>query len=303
MKQTSGPLYNDAPLVETEEPDDYWTEVLRPRAALLDIRVKEIWKYRDLLVLFVKRDFAAQFKQTVLGPIWHIVQPILTTITFMVLFNSIAGLPTDGIQAEVFYMSGIAFWTYFSTCLTSTSATFVSNAAIFGKVYFPRLIIPLSVVASNIVKFGIQFGLVIITIIFYHIYKGNPIYISLSWLLIPLLLLMMAGMGLGLGIIISSITTKYRDFNVLIGFGIQLLMYATPIVYPLSYLLEKKKKYAAIIRLNPLTSIVETFRYAMFHKGTLDLFNLGYSFCFMVVVLFIGLVIFNRVEKTFMDTV
>ena len=302
MKHTSEPLPTPATDLP-EEPDDYWTEVLRPRAALLDIRMKEIWRYRDLLVLFVKRDFAAQFKQTVLGPIWHLVQPILTTITFMVLFNSIAGLPTDGIQAEVFYMSGIALWTYFSTCVTSTSTTFVNNAAIFGKVYFPRLIIPLSVVASNIVKFGIQFGLLIATIIFYHFYTNQPIYINLSWLLIPPMLLMMAGMGLGLGIIISSVTTKYRDLNVLIGFGVQLLMYATPIVYPLSYLLAKKQKYAAIIRFNPLTSIVETFRYAMFRKGTLDVPGLTYSFCFMIAVLFIGMVIFNRVEKTFMDTV
>jgi lipopolysaccharide transport system permease protein len=303
VEQTTAFLSKNSQPTEAEEPDDYWTEVLRPRAKLLDIRFKEIWQYRDLLVLFVKRDFAAQFKQTVLGPLWHLIQPILTTITFMVLFNNIAGIPTDGVQAEVFYMSGIAFWTYFSTCLTSTSGTFVSNAAIFGKVYFPRLIIPLSVVASNVVKFGIQFGLVIAAIIFFHFTKGTPIYFNFTWLLIPFLLLMMAGLGLGLGIIISSVTTKYRDFNVLIGFGVQLLMYATPIVYPLSYLLEKKKKYAAIIRFNPLTSIVETFRYALFNKGTLDWWGLTYSFGFMVVILFIGLVIFNRVEKTFMDTV
>ena len=303
MELQSDPLHKTADTGDAQEPDEYWTEILRPRAKLLDIRLTELWKYRDLLVLFVKRDFAAQFKQTVLGPLWHIIQPIFTTITYLLLFNKIAGISTDGIQAEVFYMSGIALWTYFSTCLTSTSGTFVTNAAIFGKVYFPRLIIPLSIVTSNIVKFAIQFALVVAAIIFYHFYKGQPGYISFRWLLIPVILLMMAGLGLGLGIIISSVTTKYRDFNVLIGFGIQLIMYATPIIYPLSYLVKKSKTIASIIRFNPLTSIVETFRYALFNKGTLDLWGLAYSFGFMAVVLFIGLVIFNRVEKTFMDTV
>lgn len=202
---------------------------------MLDLNLKEVWKYRDLLVLFVKRDFVAQYKQTILGPLWHVIQPVFTTIMFLLVFGRIANIPTDGINAVLFYMSGITIWNYFSSCLNATSNTFVANAGIFGKVYFPRLVIPLATVFSNIVKFGIQFGLLMAVMAFYA-FRGQGFHFGISWLWIPVLLLMMAGLGLGLGIIISSLTTKYRDLTVLIGFAVQLLMYATPIVYPLSFL-------------------------------------------------------------------
>lgn len=283
--------------VTTEE---QWDEIIEPTGKLLDLRLKEVWKYRDLLMLFVKRDFAAQYKQTVLGPIWHLIQPIFTTAVFLLVFHSIANIDTDGINAISFYMSGIAIWNYFSSCLTGTSNTFVANAGIFGKVYFPRLVIPLSTVFSNIIKFVIQFFLLLVVMIYFGV-KENHFYFSITWLLVPLLVLMMAGMGLGLGIIISSLTTKYRDFAVLIGFAVQLLMYATPVAYPLSYI--KGKSYEWLITANPLTPIVEAFRYALFGKGSFDAVHLMYSGIFIMVALLIGTVIFNRVERSFMDTV
>lgn len=274
--------------------------VIEPKTSLFDLRLKEVWKYRDLLVLFVRRDFVATYKQTILGPVWHFIQPIFTTIMFLLVFGKIAGIPTDGIHPILFYMSGITIWNYFSSCLSSTSSTFLSNAGIFGKVYFPRLISPLSTVTSNIVKFGIQFLLLLVIMIYIGI-SGGGFHFGWSWLLIPVLVLMMAMMGLGLGIIISSMTTKYRDLNVLLGFGVQLLMYATPVAYPMSFL--KSKSYASWIQWNPLSPIVEAFRYALFGVGTLQGMHLLYSLCFIVIVLFIGLLMFNKVEKTFMDTV
>ena len=267
---------------------------------MLDLNLKEVWKYRDLLLLFVKRDFVAQYKQTILGPLWHFIQPIFTTIMFLLVFGKIANIPTDGIPPVLFYMSGITMWNYFSSCLSSTSSTFVANAGIFGKVYFPRLVIPLSTVMSNLVKFGIQFLLLAAVFIFYA-FRGMPVHVGFSLLLIPVLVLMMAGMGLGLGIIISSLTTKYRDFTVLVGFAVQLLMYATPVAYPLSFL--KNKSYASWIQWNPLSPIVETFRYALFQKGSFSAESLLYSTAFIIVVLFIGLLTFSKVERTFMDTV
>lgn len=280
--------------------DDHWDQVIEPRARFFDLNLQEVWRYRDLLMLFVKRDFVAQYKQTVLGPLWHFIQPIFTTLMFLFIFGKVANIPTDGIDAIPFYMSGITIWNYFSSCLTATSSTFVANAGIFGKVYFPRLVIPLSTVMSNMVKFGIQFLLLLSVMIFYGIKTGH-FHFGLSWLLIPVLVLMMAGMGLGLGIIISSLTTKYRDFNVLIGFAIQLLMYATPVAYPLSFL--KDKPYAAWVAWNPLSPIVESFRYALFGTGTLDVVHLIYSAVFIIIVLFLGMLIFSKVERTFMDTV
>ena len=279
--------------------EEHWDQVIEPKGKFLDLNLKEVWRYRDLLVLFVKRDFVAQYKQTILGPLWHFIQPIFTSLMFLFVFGKIANIPTDGIQPIVFYLASITIWNYFSSCLTATSNTFVANAGIFGKVYFPRLVIPLSTVMSNMVKFGIQFLLLLGVMTFFGIQSGQ-FYFGASWLLIPLLVLMMAGMGLGLGIIISSLTTKYRDFTVLIGFAVQLLMYATPVAYPLSFL---GGKYAAVIRWNPLTSIVETFRYALLGKGTLDVSGLLYSGGFIVIVLFLGMVIFSKVERTFMDTV
>ena len=280
--------------------DEQWDMVIEPQAHLFDLKLREVWNYRDLLVLFVKRDFSAQYKQTILGPLWHFIQPIFTTLVFLLVFGKIANIPTDGIEPVLFYMSGISIWNYFSACLTSTSNTFVANAGIFGKVYFPRLVIPLSTVLSNVVKFGIQFLLLLAVMAFYGI-KSHHFHFGLSWLLIPLLVLMMAGLGLGLGIIISSLTTKYRDFTVLIGFAVQLLMYATPIAYPMSFL--KNKSFAAWIAWNPLTPIVEAFRYALFGTGSVNAAALMYSGGFIVLVLFLGMLIFSKVERTFMDTV
>jgi lipopolysaccharide transport system permease protein len=279
---------------------EIWDLVIRPQSSLFDLHLKEVLHYKDLIGLFIKRDFAAQYKQTILGPLWHIIQPILTTAIFLLLFGKIAKIPTDGIQPVLFYMSGITLWNYFSACLTSTSNTFVINAPIFGKVYFPRLVIPLSVVFSNIIRLGIQFALLLAAMIWYQ-FNGFPMTISLYWLWIPVLVLMIAGISLGLGIIISSLTTKYRDFVILITFVIQLLMYVTPIGYPMSFL--SHSKYGKIIDLNPLTGIVESFRFALFGKGAFDYHGLLYSFGFMIVSLFLGILIFTKVERSFMDTV
>lgn len=274
--------------------------MIEPRAGLFELQLSELWRYRDLIWLFVKRDFAAQYKQTILGPLWHFIQPVFTTIIFLFIFGRIANIPTDGIEAIPFYMSGIAIWNYFSSCLTATSNTFVANAGIFGKVYFPRLVIPLSTVMSNMVKFGIQFLLLLGVMIWYGI-KHHSFHFGSSWLLIPLLVVMMAAMGLGLGIIISALTTKYRDFTVLIGFAVQLLMYATPVAYPMSFL--RDKSYGAWVAWNPLSPIVESFRYALFGTNNLDMNGLLYSGGIIALLLFFGLLIFNKVERTFMDTV
>ena len=277
-----------------------WDLVISPTSSLLDISLKPLWKYKYLVWLFVKRDFSAQYKQTVLGPLWHIIQPLFTTIIFLLLFGKIANIPTDHIEPVLFYMSGITIWNYFSSCLTATSATFIANAGIFGKVYFPRLVIPLSIVLSNMIRFGIQFGLLLTVMIFFGI-KNHDFYLSATWLLIPLLVMMMAGMGFSLGIIVSSLTTKYRDFSVLIVFAVQLLMYATPVAYPLSFL--KNKPYRWLIEYNPLSPVIEAFRYALFGKGSFWEMQLVYSGGFILVILVAGLLIFNKVEKTFMDTV
>ncbi len=279
---------------------EFWTEVISPRTNLLDLRLEEVWKYRDLLWLFVRRDFVAQYKQTILGPLWHVIQPLFTTIIFLFLFGRIANIPTDGIQPILFYMSGITIWNYFASCLTNTSNTFLANANIFGKVYFPRLVLPLSIILSNIVRFGIQFGLLIVMMIWFQ-FHGYSIHVNIYWLWIPVLIILMAGIGLGLGIIISSLTTKYRDLVILLGFAVQLGMYATPIAYPLSFL--QNRGYAKIIAANPLSSVVECFRYCLFGKGTFSIGSLTYSIAFMFIVLFLGSIIFNKVEKIFMDTV
>jgi lipopolysaccharide transport system permease protein len=280
---------------------EHWDLVIQPKVAMLDLNLREVWRYRDLLWLFVRRDFVAQYRQTILGFLWHLIQPLLTTLMFLLVFGRIANIPTDDIEpAILFYMAGITVWNYFSAVLTNTSTTFVTNAAVFGKVYFPRLVLPLSVVLSNIIRFGIQFALLLAFMI-YFAFKGHPIHLTWAWLAIPVLILLMAGIGLGLGIITSAMTTKYRDLSVLMAFAIQLAMYATPIAYPLSYL--KSKSYLWIININPITSIVEAFRYVIFGKGTVDFSGLAYSFGFMIVSMIIGMIVFNRVEKTFMDTV
>ena len=284
-----------------EQENAEWTEIITPRNRLFDLRLKEVWQYRDLMMLLVKRDLASQYRQTVLGPIWHLIQPILTTAMFLILFTKIAKIPTDNIPPVIFYMSGIAIWNYFSTCFTSTSNTFISNAGIFGKVYFPRLIMPLSIVSSNLVKLGIQFALLLTVMIYYSVTGTFTFNIGLHTLLIPVVILIMAGLGLGLGIIISSLTTKYRDLTVLINFGIGLLMYITPVGYPLSFV--KDSAYRYLILFNPLSSLIETFRYAVLGTGTFDPYLFLYSTVFMFITLLGGMLIFGKVEKTFMDTV
>ena len=280
-------------------PEDDWTLIIRPTRRWYDLRLGELWSARDLILLFVWRDFVSYYKQTILGPLWYLIQPILTTLVFTIIFGRIAGLSTDELPPFLFYMAGTVIWSYFSSCLTKTADTFVGNAGLFGKVYFPRLAVPVSILISSLIAFGIQFGLFVGFVIFYLII-GAPVQPNQAILLTPLLVLMMAGFGLGFGIIISSLTTRYRDMRYLVTFGVQLWMYATPVIYPISAV---PPKLQPLIMANPLTPIVEIFRYAYLGGGTVSYWNLLYSFCFMVTVLLIGLVMFNRVEATFMDTV
>lgn len=282
-----------------ENQEENWSLVIKPQSNWFELHLDDLWRYRDLIYMFVKRDFVAQYKQTVLGPLWFLIQPILTTITYMVIFGGIANISTDGIPQSLFYMSGIMMWNYFSTCLNKTSDTFVANANIFGKVYFPRLTVPISSVISGLVTFAIQLGLFIAIYLFF-VAKGVSIHINAYVLLFPYLILLMAMLGLGLGIIVSSMTTKYRDLKYLVTFGVQLLMYAAPVVYPLSVLPEKYKFWVA---LNPMTSVIETFRYSVLGTGSFSWAMLGYSSVVTAVILIFGVIIFNRVEKTFMDTV
>ena len=277
-----------------------WTEVISPKKGIFDVRLHEIWKYRDLIALFVRRDFVSIYKQTILGPLWIFIQPLFTTITFVFIFSRIAKLSTDGIPPVLFYLSGITMWTYFADSFSKTSNIFVNNANIFGKVYFPRLTTPISIIISNLIKFGIQIALFISIYIYYVITGKVEVLVNYYIFLLPILIILMAILGLGLGIIFSSLTTKYRDLGFLLAFGIQLLMYATPVIYPLSSIEGKFRKY---LELNPLSSIIENFRYAIFSQGQPDLGGLVYCAAFSVVVLFLGIIIFNQVEKSFMDTV
>ena len=278
-----------------------WTTIILPKAKLLDFDFKELWRYRDLLTMFVKRDVVTMYKQTILGPLWFFIQPILSTMMYMVVFGGIAKISTDGLPQPLFYLSGIALWQYFSTCLSSTSSTFVSNAGIFGKVYFPRLIMPLATVTSNLLRFFIQLSLFIAVYVYYIVFTDVQIMVNAYALLFPVLIVMMAGLALGFGILFSSMTTKYRDLTVLLGFFVQLWMYATPVIYPLSFITNEKLKLA--MSLNPITSIVETFKYGVLGAGSFNWWSLGYSFGFMCVLLAIGIVVFNRVQRKFMDTV
>jgi lipopolysaccharide transport system permease protein len=286
--------------------NENWTTVIKPRNGLFEVNLKEIWDYRDLLSLFVKRTITVQYKQTILGPLWWLIQPALTVIMYMVVFGGIAGIPTDGVPQPLFYLGGVCMWQYFSSCLTSTSNTFVSNAGIFGKVYFPRLIMPLSTVISNLVRFGIQLGLFVIVYVYYTIIGHAP---TPNWylLLLPLLVVMMAFLALGFGIIISSMTTKYRDLQILFSFFVSLWMYATPIVYPLSRVAGKKAlgmDLQFLMCLNPVTPVIETFKHGALGAGDFIGWGwLAYSFVVMIILLALGILIFNRVQKSFMDTV
>jgi lipopolysaccharide transport system permease protein len=276
-----------------------WDMIIGPQRNLFDLRLQELWHARDLIMLFVRRDFVAVYKQTILGPLWYLIQPLLTTIVFTVVFGNIAKLPTDGLPSFLFYMSGTVIFSYFASSLTKTSDTFVSNAGMFGKVYFPRLAVPVSILISNLIAFVIQFAFFLAFMVYFAV-RGTPVHTNWWVLLTPVLLLMMAGLGFGFGIIVSSLTTKYRDLRFLVHFGVQLLQYITPVIYPLSAM---SPKYQALIRLNPLTSVVEAFRYAYLGSGSVNFLHLGYSFAVMVVAIAIGAVMFNRVEATFMDTV
>ncbi len=278
-----------------------WTTEIRPKDSLLSVDFKEIWQYRDLMMLFVKRNIITQYKQTILGPLWYIIQPLMTTIMYMVVFGGIAKISTDGLPQPLFYLAGISFWQYFSDCLIKTSNTFVNNASIFGKVYFPRLVTPLSDVISNLVRFGIQFALFIFVYLYYLIFTEVNIQPNLYALLLPVLVAMLAGLALGFGILFSSMTTKYRDLQLLLSFFVSLWMYATPVIYPLSTITNEKLRI--VMQLNPLTGIVEFFKYGMLGVGNHEWWMLAYSFGFMVVLLALGVVVFNKVQKSFMDTV
>ena len=279
--------------------DEIWTTIIKPKTGWFDINLKELIQYKDLIVMFVKRDFKTMYKQTILGPLWIIINPLLTTLMFTLVFGNIANISTDGMPQIVFYMLGTTVLTYFSSCLTKTSSTFTGNAAIFGKVYFPRLVTPISTVISGLINFGVQF-LMFLGFMAYFMIKGSPIEPNLWILITPLLLVQLAALALGFGIIISSMTTKYRDLAVLVTFGVQLWMYATPVVYPASQIGGKLK---TLMMLNPVSPIVESFRYAFLGSGSIPWNYLGISVVTTLVVLFAGVVLFSRVEKTFMDTV
>lgn len=279
--------------------DDYWTMVIRPQRAWWDLHLGDLWRYRDLIRLMIWRDFVAVYKQTILGPLWHVIQPILTTIVFTVIFGGIARLPTDGLPPFLFYMAGTTVWGYFYSCLLSTSNTFTSNAAIFGKVYFPRLSIPVSIVISNLISFGIRLGIFVVFLVYFML-TTSTVHPNLWMLLLPVLSLIMAGLGLGVGIIISSLTTKYRDLQHLVGFSAQLLMYATPIIYPLSSVPED---WRWLLLVNPLTPVVEVFRLGFLGTSAVEPVFLLYSLVFTIITLLIGVLAFNHVENTFMDTV
>lgn len=278
-----------------------WTTIIKPKSSLLSVDFGEIWQYRDLYRMFVKRDIVTWYKQTILGPLWFFIQPIMTTIMFMVVFGGIAGISTDGLPQPLFYLAGICLWTYFSECMNQTSKTFIDNANVFGKVYFPRLVVPMATVTSNLVRLAIQLGLFLIVFAYYMIFTDAPLHPSLYVLLTPVLILMLAGLALGFGILFSSLTTKYRDLTFLLTFIVQLWMYATPVIYPLSTIENPKLKF--MMQLNPITSIVETFKFAMLGVGEFSWAALGYSAGFMAVLLALGIVVFNRIQKTFMDTV
>ncbi|MDB5287279.1 MAG: transporter permease [Mucilaginibacter sp.] len=276
-----------------------WDLEIKPHDTVFNLHLRDVWNYRDLLLLLVRRDFVSFYKQTILGPVWFFIQPIFTTIVFTFVFGNLAKISTNGAPQPLFYMAGIVSWSYFADCLTKTSTVFRDNATIFGKVYFPRLIMPLSIVFSNLIKFGVQFILFIILMVYYLI-QGNRIEPNWYILLLPVIMLLMAILGLGLGLIITALTTKYRDLAFVVGFGIQLAMYATPVIYPLSYLQEK---YRVIIALNPMCGLIETFKYGFLGTGQFYPGAFIYSIIASVIIFIIGLVVFNKVEKNFVDTI
>jgi lipopolysaccharide transport system permease protein len=279
--------------------DEEWDLVIEGSTSLFDLKFKDVWHYRDLLVLFVKRDFVSFYKQTILGPLWFFIQPLFTTIIYTFIFGSLASISTDGLPQPLFYLAGITAWNYFADCFTKTSTVFKDNSNIFGKVYFPRLILPLSIVASNLVRFGVQMILFFI-MMGYYLWHGAPIVPTWALLIFPVLVLIMALLGLGLGLIITALTTKYRDLAFLVTFGVQLLMYTTTVIYPLS---AAPEKFKLLIELNPMTGVIEAFRYSFLGKGEFSTWSVGYSAIVTLIVLILGIIIFNKTEKTFVDTV
>ena len=268
-----------------------WDLIIKQNTSLFDLKLNELWRYRDLLLMFVKRDFVSFYKQTILGPLWFFIQPIFTTIVFTFVFGKLAGISTDGLPQQLFYLTGITSWNYFSDCLTKTSTVFKDNANIFGKVYFPRLIMPLSIVVSNLVRFGVQLLLLIFAMVYFWL---NPVQnaifeVTTAVFIFPFLVILMALLGLGLGLIITAITTKYKDLTFLVTFGVQLLMYGTTVIYPLSEAKIKFPAMAKFIELNPMTGIIEAFRYSLLGKGEFSINSIAYSTIVTIIVLFVGI--------------
>ena len=285
-----------------EQKNTTWLFEITPKNKFFSLNLTEVWQYRDLLLLFVKRDIVTVYKQTVLGPLWYLIQPLFTSITFTIIFNNLAGIYTGSVPPFLFNLAGITVWNYFTACLTGTSNTFGANAGIFGKVYFPRIIVPISIVISNLLKFGIQFGIFIAFYLFYY-FQGAAISLNGLVVFFPLLIIVMGILGLGLGMFISSLVTKYRDFSYLIGFGVQLLMYVSAVVYPMALVKEKMPEYVWLVQYNPLAYIIETTRYMLLNVGHISFWGLGYTFVATVVIFLVGVLIFNRTEKSFIDTV
>lgn len=285
--------------MENKETDNYWTNIISSKRSLFNINFKEIWNYKDLILMFIKRDFVSVYKQTILGPLWFFIQPLFTTLIFTVIFGNIAKISTNGIPHTLFYLAGITCWNYFADTLNNISNTFLTNQHVFGKVYFPRLIVPISVVISNLLKFTIQF-LLFLGFYFYFFFKGNSLTPNKILFLLPYLIFLMGVVSLGFGILLSSMTTKYRDLKFLLQFSVQLWMYATPIIYPFSTIPEKYKFLALF---NPMTPIVEAFRFGFFGKGFFEWQAIGITTIVSFGVLFIGILIFNKTEQNFMDTI
>lgn len=286
---------------QTNNTDD-WLFEITPKNRFFSLNFKEIWQYRDLLFLFVKRDVITVYKQTVLGPLWYLIQPLFTSITFTIIFNNVAGIDTGAVPPFLFNLAGITVWNYFTSCLNGTSDTFKSNAGIFGKVYFPRLITPISVVISNLIKFGIQFFIFVLFYIYYY-YQGANLSLNLSLLFFPFLIVVMGVLGLGLGMLISAAVTKYRDLIYLVGFAIQLLMYLSAVMYPMELIKTKLPKYGWVVEYNPLAYIIETTRYMLLGIGQISFLGLSYTLIVTIMVFFGGILVFNKTEKTFIDTV
>ena len=285
-----------------DKTDEKWLFEITPKNKFFSLNLNEVWQYRDLLLLFVKRDVVTVYKQTILGPLWYLIQPLFTSITFTIIFNTVAGINTGTVPPFLFNLAGITVWNYFTACLNDTSDTFKKNASIFGKVYFPRIIMPLSVVISNLLKFGIQFLIFAAFYVFYY-FNGASISLNGTTLFFPLLVALMGILGLGLGMIISSLVTKYRDFTYLIAFGVQLLMYLSAVMYPMALIKEKLPAYGWLVEYNPLAYVIETTRYMLLNVGQISVLGLVYTFGVTIAVFVLGVLIFNKTEKSFIDTV